>query len=67
MLADKTSQHLILLVIPMFLGFGIAFILAVLAMRRPGTIGPVTAVTGLLYTIPSLAAFAVLIPITGLT
>jgi osmoprotectant transport system permease protein len=36
-------------------------------MRRPGTIGPVTAVTGLLYTIPSLAAFAVLIPITGLT
>jgi osmoprotectant transport system permease protein len=64
---DKTWQHLILLVIPMLIGFGIAFVLAVLAMRRPGTVGPVTAVTGLLYTIPSLAAFAVLIPITGLT
>ncbi len=36
-------------------------------MRRPGTVGPVTAVTGLLYTVPSLAAFAVLIPITGLS
>jgi osmoprotectant transport system permease protein len=51
----------------MVVGFTIAFVLAVLAMRRPGTVGPVTAVTGLLYTIPSLAAFAVLIPITGLT
>jgi osmoprotectant transport system permease protein len=48
-------------------GFVIAFALAVLALRRPGTVGPVTAVTGLLYTIPSLAAFAVLIPITGLS
>jgi len=65
--ADKTVQHVQLLVIPMVVGFGIAFALAVLAMRRPGTIGPVTAVTGLLYTIPSLAAFAVLIPITGLS
>jgi osmoprotectant transport system permease protein len=65
--ADKTWQHLQLLVIPMLAGFAIAFALAVLALRRPGTIGPVTAVTGLLYTIPSLAAFAVLIPITGLS
>jgi osmoprotectant transport system permease protein len=29
--------------------------------------GPVTLVTGVIYTIPSLAAFAVLIPITGLS
>jgi osmoprotectant transport system permease protein len=65
--ADKTWQHLQLLVIPMVAGFVIAFALAVLALRRPATIGPVTAVTGLLYTIPSLAAFAVLIPITGLS
>ncbi len=67
LVAEKTWQHVQLLVIPMVAGFGIAFALAVLAMRRPGTIGPVTAVTGLLYTIPSLAAFAVLIPITGLS
>jgi len=66
-IAEKTGQHLQLLVIPMVAGFIIAFALAVLALRRPGTVGPVTAVTGLLYTIPSLAAFAVLIPITGLS
>lgn len=65
--AEKTVQHLQLLVIPMVVGFVIAFALAILALRRPGTVGPVTAVTGLLYTIPSLAAFAVLIPITGLS
>jgi osmoprotectant transport system permease protein len=66
-IAEKTWQHLQLLFIPMVAGFIIAFALAVLALRRPATIGPVTAVTGLLYTIPSLAAFAVLIPITGLS
>jgi len=65
--ADKTWQHVQLLLIPMVAGFVIAFALAILAARRPGTIGPVTAVTGLLYTIPSLAAFAVLVPITGLS
>ncbi len=65
--AEKTWQHVQLLVIPMVAGFAIAFALAILAARRPGTIGPVTAVTGLLFTIPSLAAFAVLIPITGLS
>jgi osmoprotectant transport system permease protein len=64
---DKTWQHLQLLVIPMLAGFIIALALAVLAMRRPGTIGPVTAMTGLLYTVPSLAAFAVLRPILGLS
>jgi osmoprotectant transport system permease protein len=65
--AEKTSQHLQLLIIPMVAGFGIALGLAILGLRRPGTIGPVTAITGLLYTIPSLAAFAVLRPILGLS
>lgn len=65
--AEKTWQHLQLLIIPMLAGFAIALVLAILAMRRPGTIGPVTAMTGLLYTIPSLAAFAVLRPILGLS
>lgn len=66
-IVGRTWQHLQLLIIPMIAGFAIAFVLAVLATRRPGTIGPVTAVTGLLYTIPSLAAFTLLIPITGLS
>jgi osmoprotectant transport system permease protein len=65
--ALRTWQHLQLLVLPMLAGFAISLVLAILALRRPGTIGPVTAVTGLLYTIPSLAAFAVLRPIFGLS
>jgi osmoprotectant transport system permease protein len=65
--ALRIWQHLILLVIPLAAGFVISLLLAVIALRRPGTIGPVTAVTGLLYTIPSLAAFAVLRPIFGLS
>mgnify|MGYP003393933209 CR=1 FL=1 len=64
---EKLHQHLTLLVLPMIAGFAIAFALAILALRRPGTVGPVTVVTGLLYTIPSLAAFAVLRPIFGLS
>lgn len=65
--AEKTLQHLQLLIISLTAGFVVALALAILALRRPGTVGPVTLVTGLLYTIPSLAAFAVLRPILGLT
>jgi osmoprotectant transport system permease protein len=66
-IAEKLVQHLTLLIIPMVAGFAISLVLAILALRRPGTVGPVTVVTGLLYTIPSLAAFAVLRPIFGLS
>jgi osmoprotectant transport system permease protein len=64
---EKAVQHLQLLFIPLVAGFAISLVLAILALRRPGTIGPVTMATGLLYTIPSLAAFAVLRPIFGLS
>jgi osmoprotectant transport system permease protein len=64
---EKLEQHLQLLFIPLVAGFAISLVLAILAVRRPGTIGPVTMATGLLYTIPSLAAFAVLRPIFGLS
>ncbi|HET7030802.1 MAG TPA: ABC transporter permease [Candidatus Limnocylindrales bacterium] len=63
----RIVQHLQLTVIPLALGIVIALILAIIAMRRPGTYGPITAVTGLLYTIPSLAAFAFLGSIYGLS
>ncbi|MFN8621619.1 MAG: ABC transporter permease [Chloroflexota bacterium] len=66
-IVEKLGQHLQLLILPMLAGFAIALILGILALRRPSTVGPVTMVTGLLYTIPSLAAFAVLRPIFGLS
>jgi osmoprotectant transport system permease protein len=63
----RIVQHLQLTAIPLVLGVLISLLLAVIALRRPITYGPVTAVTGLLYTIPSLAAFALLRPIFGLS
>ena len=58
-------QHMILVVVPLAVGFAISLGLAIWAVRKPVVYGPVTAVTGILYTIPSLAAFALLVPIFG--
>ena len=49
------------------IGFVLSFALALLVRRVPAAVGPVTFVGGILYTIPSLALFAVLVPITGFT
>ena len=62
-IAFLTIQHLVLTAVPLAVGFAISLGLAIWAVRRPVVYGPVTAVTGLLYTIPSLAAFALLVPI----
>ena len=58
-------QHLVLTAVPLAVGFAISLVLAIWAVRRPWLYGPVTAVTGILYTIPSLAAFALLVPVFG--
>jgi osmoprotectant transport system permease protein len=63
----RLLQHLQLVAIPLALGFVISLGLAIWAIRQPRYLGPITAVTGVLYTIPSLAAFAILIPITKLS
>jgi osmoprotectant transport system permease protein len=60
-----TLQHLQLTAIAVVLGFLISFPLAVYAHRHRRVYGPITWITGLLYTIPSLALFAFLIPYTG--
>ena len=62
---DPFFQHVLLTVVAVAIGFAISFALAVLAYRRRWLIGPVTQVTGILYTIPSIAAFFLLLPITG--
>ena len=49
-------------------GFVLSSILALLIRARPRCYGGrSSAVTGMLYTIPSLALFALLVPITGLS
>ena len=56
-------QHLVLVAVPLAAGLAISLALAVAAIRHPVIYGPVTALTGILYTIPSLAAFALLVPL----
>jgi osmoprotectant transport system permease protein len=65
--AYRTFQHLLLTAIAVSVGFAISFILAIVAVRRRRAGVPILAVADLLYTIPSLALFGVLISITGIS
>jgi osmoprotectant transport system permease protein len=65
--AFRLGEHIELTVIAVVVGFVIAFALSLLILRLPRAEGPITWITGTLYTIPSLALFALLIPYTGLT
>ena len=58
-------EHIYLTVVSLAIGFVIAFTLALLAHRRRWLTGPIVGVTGALYTVPSVAAFFLLLPITG--
>jgi osmoprotectant transport system permease protein len=60
-------EHLQLTGIALVLGFAIAFVLALAAHRHGRLTTPVVLLTGLLYTIPSLALFQLLVPFTGLS
>jgi osmoprotectant transport system permease protein len=66
-IGQRLVEHVELTVIAIAVGLVIAFALALLIIRRPRLEGPVTSVTGTLYTIPSLALFVLLIPYTGLS
>jgi osmoprotectant transport system permease protein len=65
--ALRLVEHVELTVIAVGVGFVIAFALSLVILRVPRLEAPVTWVTGTLYTVPSLALFALLIPYTGLT
>jgi osmoprotectant transport system permease protein len=61
------KQHVYLVIVSVAAGFAIAFPLAVLASRHRWAVGPVSWVSGVLYTIPSLALISLLLPVTGLS
>jgi osmoprotectant transport system permease protein len=58
-------DHVYLTVVSLAIGFAIAFALALLAHRRRWLTGPIVQVTGILYTLPSVAVFFLLLPLTG--
>ncbi|HXS34548.1 MAG TPA: ABC transporter permease [Solirubrobacterales bacterium] len=63
--ATPTLQHLELVAISVLIGFIVAFTLALLAHRHHWLQPPLLAGTGVLYTIPSVAFFFLLLPLTG--
>jgi osmoprotectant transport system permease protein len=58
-------EHIVLVLISVAAGFVIALGLALLSHRRRWLIPPLNLTTGVLYTIPSIAFFFLLLPITG--
>ena len=64
---SRLVEHLVLTVIAVGIGFVLAAVLSIVILRMPVLYSPVTWVTGVLYTIPSLALFALLVPYTGLS
>ena len=59
-------EHVYLTVAPVLIGFAISMALAILAHRRRWLTGPIIAISGVFFAIPSVAAFFLLQPITGL-
>ncbi|MCW2774416.1 MAG: transporter permease [Nocardioides sp.] len=66
-LVDATIQHLWITVVSVLFGFVLAVPLALLARRSPTLESIVVGGTTIIYTIPSLALFSLLLPFTGLT
>jgi osmoprotectant transport system permease protein len=67
LLAVTALDHLVLTLVAVGVGLVLSFALALLIVRDPRSSGPILGIAGILYTIPSLALFALLVPITGLT
>jgi osmoprotectant transport system permease protein len=63
---DALVQHLELTGLAVLFGSLLAFPLALAAIRWPRLYAPILGFTGMLFTIPSLALFILLIPFTGL-
>ncbi len=61
------GEHVWLTFLAVSIGMLISLPIGVFVARRRRFLGPVTAITGFLYTVPSLALFAFLTPITGLS
>lgn len=62
---EKVVEHLVLTGIALGVGLAISLVLALIGLRFRRALPPITWITGALYTIPSLALFVVLVPITG--
>ena len=63
---DATLEHIVLTVVSVAIGMAVSLLLTLAALRWRRLYGGILAVGGVLYSIPSLAAFALLVPIFGI-
>jgi osmoprotectant transport system permease protein len=63
----RTLQHFGLAALAIGVGFALSLALSIVAVRFRQSLGPILTIGGILYTIPSLALFAALVPVTGLS
>jgi osmoprotectant transport system permease protein len=61
-----TLEHVLLCAVSLGIAIVVAVPLGIWMHGRPRRIGTVTAITGVLYTVPSLALFSILVPLVGL-
>jgi osmoprotectant transport system permease protein len=61
-LVAATQEHLYLTGLGVGTGFVVSLVLSILALRWRASYAPILSLGGVLYTIPSLAAFALLVP-----
>jgi osmoprotectant transport system permease protein len=66
-IGDRVGQHLELAAIAIVVGFVISFALATIAIRQRRIYPAIATLSTVAYTIPSVALFAALVAITGLT
>lgn len=64
---ERTVEHVVLTGLAVGIGLLVAVALSLVIVRERRAFGPITWLAGALYTIPSLALFAALVPFTGLT
>ena len=62
---EATVEHVTLTMMAMALGLVVSSILAAIALRHRWAMTPITATTSLIYTLPSVALFALLAPVWG--
>ena len=62
---EPLGEHVVLTVVSVGIGFAIAFALALIAHRRRRLVAPIVQVTAIMYTLPSVAVFFLLLPLTG--
>jgi len=67
MIGELTLQHLQMVLLSLALGTSITALMLLVSIAWPAVAGPLISVSGVLFTIPSLALFILLLPWTGLS